>query len=162
MGVENMTGGESGRVDIEYAAHIGCAAFGMNDRGAFVEAGDLAGQISHQRGRECANGGHPVEEAFLVETFHLNDGIDRHARAVERHPAAPVPVDPPHAQIKIRRRLAVQRDFLLAGGETEGAGRKIRIGQLDRPLQLIGSLPHKKDLRDMRLHPLDGPALPIS
>jgi hypothetical protein len=156
VGGEDAGPGEGFLVDGE---HIGdaLAARARVGRAGGVQPRHLRREALHQRGGQGATRRDPVEQGVLVEAPHLDHGVDEGAVAVEGEPAV-CAGDPPHAEIVVGRRPAVEFHLALAEAEPAFGRGEVGIGQSDRALQLPHPVRPEKQVRDVGRDLLDAAA----
>jgi hypothetical protein len=85
----------------------------MNDRSTAMKVGDRTSDLVHMGGLKPARDRHLIEQAALIETDHLNHGVNELASAIESEAAIVAATDGANAQIKARRSPGVQFKLLL-------------------------------------------------
>ena len=115
---------------------------------------DASGSI--ERDIEATALGETIEQGLLIESLHLDQPVDRVARAVERE--RPVGLTGHRAH---RRRYSIgavrrfRRSFRLARDVPQFDGREIDVVEADGAFQLVGAIAGQPDRADVRVDPLD-------
>ncbi|MNF89667.1 hypothetical protein D3C84_722000 [compost metagenome] len=121
-------------------ADPGCAAEGLGQFGAGMEAGDLRAQAVHQVQGQAPAQRHALEQRVLGKAPHHHHPVEHLARAIEAQVAIGGTVDRTHFQVEVWCGAPVEAQFGLAGPFTAVQAEKVEGGVGDGALELVGAL----------------------
>ena len=101
-----------------------------------MKARNGASKPRHQAKIEPPARGKPITQRLLIEPPHLDDPINRRSRPIECERSVRLARHGTNANIYVRRRSAIEPDFLLAHGFAAIGSREIEIVVFHRALQL--------------------------
>ena len=92
-----------------------------------------------------------VEQTRLIEADHLDQRLDGRSLAAEAQAPGAVAHHLDDPFVNVGRRPPVEDDLRLAGGGSKRQGREIEIREMHGPLELVGTIAHQENDRNVGL-----------